>query len=64
MAIEVSPSARGFLVALGIVLVLALWMFSSGAFTTLVALAAIVGIVLFLLWACGVRVSRWFTGVS
>lgn len=64
MAIEISPSGRGFLVALGIALVLGLWMFSSGAFTTLVALTIIVAIVLFLLWACGVRVSRWFTGVS
>lgn len=63
MGIEVAPSVRSLLVVLGVVLTAILWMYSSGAIVTLVAVGLIIGVALLLLWAGGVRVSRWLTGV-
>jgi hypothetical protein len=62
MALELNPSGRGLLVGFGIALIVGLWLYSSGALLTLVALAVIVTGSLYLLWVLFIRMTRRLAG--
>lgn len=63
MAIDISPTARGVLALIVVLLAVGIWLFSSGALLTLVFILAVLALAAYLLWAIGLRITRRLAGM-
>lgn len=62
MAIEFSPGGRGILILAAAVVVLLIWMQTSGALLTLGVVAVVVAVATLLVWGIVTRIARRVAG--